>query len=375
MDGFIFWRFAHPVVASAPSPNDPLNTITEGLLVVLAVALLLLALVAFFSYSRTSRQSTQAQGRAPRRAQRKVSTIASIMLAVPVVWLLVVWVGTSPRQPSLAGQPTPTPTAKPGKMTPTPRPNLTVTLASDLVAPGTLTVGSDTTNPPQEYIDPTTQQLTGFDVDLIKDIAQKMGLQPNFVSTPFDSLFKNLRGHQFDVVISAVSMTPDLAGRYDFVRYLHTSESLLVPTGNTKGVKKLTDLCGLSVGVQDVSTELSELQQTKCPAGKTIKPIIKPSQADVIQLLIAGTVDATYQDTPAANYYFQQDQGQFDIVGILSNPPDEGIVVRKGDNVMFNAVQAALNQLKQDKMYSNLITKWSLTKEAIAVIDRRSGVV
>jgi polar amino acid transport system substrate-binding protein len=373
MDGFMFWRLAHPIVASASSQIDFLNTITVGLLDVLAVALLLLALATYFFYSRTRRQSTQGWGSAPRRTQKNVSTFASIMLAVPVVWLLVVWVGTSVGQSSsLPGQPTPTPTAKPGKMTPTPKANPAVTLAKDLVTPGTLTVGSATTNPPQEFLDPNTQQPIGFDVDLITHIAPKMGLQAKIVSTPFGSLFKDLRSRQFDVVISAVSMTSDLAGRYEFVSYLKTSESLLVPTGNAKHIKQITDLCGLSVGVQAGNTELTELQKATCTAGKVITIMQETNEADVIQLLLQGAVDATYQDTPVANYYIGLNQGKFAAVPIISNTPEEGIVIRKGDTVMLNAVQAAFNKLKHDGTYGSLISKWSLTNEAIAEIDRRS---
>lgn len=374
MDGFIFWRFAHPIVASAPSPNDPLNTITASLLVVLAVALLLLALAAFFSYSRTSRQSSQAQGRAPRRAQRNVSAIASIMLAVPVVWLLVVWGGTSVlTNSSTGGQSTATPTVGHGTMSPTHTPSPAATLASELVNPKLLTVGSDTTNPPQEFLDPNNNnQLAGFDIDLITAIAKKMGLQARIVSTPFGSLFRDLRNHQLDVVISAVSMTSDLTGRYDFVSYLKTSESLLLLTGNPKHIKQLTDLCGLSVGVQAGSTELTQLQNTTCPPDKLLTVMSETSEAGVIKLLQQGTVQATYQDTPVANYYMGLNQGQFVAVAIVSNTPDEGIVIRKGDNVMLKAVQTAFNQLKQDKTYSKLITMWGLTQEELAVIDRRS---
>ena len=234
-------------------------------------------------------------------------------------------------------------------------------------------LGTDTTNPPQEYLDPNNNnQPTGFDIDLITAIAHKMGLQVKIVSTPFNSLFKDLRGHQFDVVISAVSMTSDLTGKYDFVRYLHTSESLLVPMGNPKHIKQLTDLCGLSVGVQAGSTELTQLQKAPCPASKMITIMLETSEADVIPLLLAGTVDATYQDTPVANYYIGLNQGRFVAVTIMSNTPDEGIVIRKGDTIMLNAVNAAFNLLKQDGTYHNLLAKWNLIQEAIAVVDRRS---
>ncbi len=370
MDGFIFWRFAHPIVASAPSPNDPLNTITASLLVVLAIALLLLALAAFFSYSRTSRQSSQAQGRAPRRVQRNVSAIASIMLAVPVVWLLVVGIGTS------AGQPTPTPAAKPHNMTPTPTLSPAAALARDLLAAGTLTVGSDTTNPPQEYIDPNNNnQPTGFDIDLITAIAHKLGLQVKIVSTPFSSLLDDLNNKQFDVVISAVNMTPDRLTKSDFVSYFKGSESLLVQASNPKRFKQLSDLCGLSVGVQNGSREQVELNDTNTACQTARKPgiIVTPAatEVDVIQLLLQGLVNATYQDTAAVDYYMPQNPGKFVVAGEIA-APNEGIMIRKGDTAMFNAVNAAFASLKHDGTYHKLLGNWHLTNEAIAVIDRRS---
>src|SRR5260370_6647335 len=64
-----------------------------------------------------------------------------------------------------------------GSSNPTPNPATpTVAPPSDLITPGTLTVGSDTTYPPQEFVDPTTGRATGFDIDLITAMAQQMGL-------------------------------------------------------------------------------------------------------------------------------------------------------------------------------------------------------
>src|SRR5881275_3499536 len=90
---------------------------------------------------------------------------------------------------------------------PTPNPKTpTVTPPNDLITPGTLTVGSDTTYPPQEYIDTTTNKATGFDVDLITAIAQRMGLKANVVTTKFDTIFDDLSNKRSDVVISAVTL-------------------------------------------------------------------------------------------------------------------------------------------------------------------------
>src|SRR5205823_7499891 len=85
----------------------------------------------------------------------------------------------------------------------------TVTPPKDLITPGTLTVGSDTTYPPQEYIDTTTSNPAGFDVDLITAIAQRMGLKAHVVTTKFDTIIDDLSNKRFDVVISAITINPD----------------------------------------------------------------------------------------------------------------------------------------------------------------------
>src|SRR3989440_7951341 len=96
----------------------------------------------------------------------------------------------------------------------------TSSTAPDLKVPGVLTVGSDTTYPPQEYIDTTTNKAAGFDVDLITAIAKLMGLQTNIVPTKFDTIIDDLVARRFDVVISAVSITAERQKKVDFVPYL-----------------------------------------------------------------------------------------------------------------------------------------------------------
>src|SRR5436305_8625193 len=94
-----------------------------------------------------------------------------------------------------------------GGTTPGPTTNAqtpTVTPPNDLLTAGTLTVGSDTTYPPQEYIDTTTHQAAGFDIDLITAIAARMGLQTKVITANFATIIPSLQVKRFDVVISAV---------------------------------------------------------------------------------------------------------------------------------------------------------------------------
>src|SRR5437016_4062052 len=158
---------------------------------------------------------------------------------------------------------------------PTPNPKTpTVTPPNDLLTSGTLTVGSDTTYPPQEYIDTSTHQAAGFDIDLITAIAARMGLQTKVITANFATIIPSLQVKRFDVVISAVSVTPERQKQVDFVPYFNAGESLLVQTGNPKNITKLSDLCGQNVGVQNGTIEQTDLQTASTACTKAGKPAI-----------------------------------------------------------------------------------------------------
>jgi polar amino acid transport system substrate-binding protein len=246
---------------------------------------------------------------------------------------------------------------------------------TELLTPGVLTVGSATTYPPQEYLDPTTHKAAGFDVDLITAMAKQMGLQATIVPTKFDTIIDDLVAKRFDVVISAVSITPARQKQVDFVPYLNAGESLLVQKGNPKNIKSTDDLCGLAVGVQDGTIEQGVLQSSSDNCQEQDKPAITiialQDQTAVIQLLATHRVVATYQDSPVTDYYIQQNPAQFEVGGSVFAPGPEGIVVRKNDPSMFHAIQTAYQQVKAAGTYHQLILKWGFTNEQLAALDRR----
>jgi polar amino acid transport system substrate-binding protein len=237
-----------------------------------------------------------------------------------------------------------------------------VTAPTDLITPGVLTVGSDTTYPPQEFIDTTTGKATGFDVDLITAMAQKMGLTANVKTASYNTIIDDLKAKRYDVVVSAQTITPERKQQVDFVPYFNAGQSLLVPKGNPKNLKAVADLCGKNVGVQDGTTELDTLNaanKAECKSNP-IKMTVLSAQTDVIQLLVNNRVDATFQDSPVTEYYLHQHAGSFDIGGSIVNAAPEGISIRKGDTAMLNAIQEAFNAVKSDGTYDKLFKKWEL---------------
>lgn len=254
------------------------------------------------------------------------------------------------------------------KVTPTsPSP---MAVPNDLIAPGVLTIGSYTAYPPQEYIDPATKQATGFDIELIRAIAQKMGLKTLIVSTNFHSIIDGLIARNFDVVISAVSITMQLQKKVDFVPYFKGGESLLVEKSNPRHVTDVDDLCGQRIGAQIGTIEQNDLAiaSERCQQnGKSpIASINMPDRNAVIQLLEIHRIIAAYMDAPITDYAIKQHPGLFELGGPIYNASPEGIVVRKDDTSMHCTIKAAFVAVEADGTYRKLIEAWGLTNEAIA---------
>ncbi|MBX5458919.1 MAG: ABC transporter substrate-binding protein [Thermogemmatispora sp.] len=244
-----------------------------------------------------------------------------------------------------------------------------------LITPGVLTVGSDTTYPPQEFIDPATNQPKGFDIDLITEIAKRLGLQVRVVTDGFDTIFDDLSARRFDLVISAVTINPDRQKKFDFIPYFNAGESLLVEQGNPLHITSVDQLCGQNVGVQTGTVEQTDLQTASENCTKAGKPPIHltvlKDQTEVVQLLANHRVVATYQDSPVTDYYLKQNPGKFEVGGSVVNAAPEGIMFRKGDTALYNAVKSAFDAMRSDGTYKQLIDKWGLISGAIALREQR----
>jgi polar amino acid transport system substrate-binding protein len=248
-------------------------------------------------------------------------------------------------------------------------PKASVAAPNDLMVPGALSVGSELTYPPKEFVDTATGKPTGFDIDLITAMADRMGLKTNIVSTRFDTIIDDLNNKRFDVIISGMHVTPAREQKVDFIKYVRSGESLLVSKGNPENIKAYTDLCGKKVGVQGGTIQQDHLNATSTQCTKSGKaPIgitVLTSQNEVINLLVNKRVDATLQVDAVSSYYLKQNSGTLEVAGEIVNADPEGIAVRKGDTSMNMAIQKALAAVKADGTYKKLLDKWGLSNEAI----------
>jgi len=221
-----------------------------------------------------------------------------------------------------------------------------------LITPGTLTVGSDIPYPPFEQGRPPDYE--GFDIDLIHDIADQMGLEIKIVDLPFNVVLAG-GGGQFDLAIAATTITPARAKKVDFSDpYFNAAQGLLVQQGS--GIESVDDLAGKIVGVQDGTTGETYAQDNTDAA--EVRPFNQVDQA--YNALEAGQVDAVIQDLPSVNAAAEQLDG-LEVVQDFPTDEQYGIVIPKGNTDLLDAVNSALQKVKDDGTLTELYQKWFKT--------------
>lgn len=132
------------------------------------------------------------------------------------------------------------------------------------LADGILHVGIEMAFPPMEFRD-ELKKPAGADVELIGALAKKLGVEVELIDMQFDGLIDAVKSGQVDVLISAMTITPEREAKIDFVPYLEMGSGILVIMGNPKRIMRPADLCGKTVALQEGTTQIEALKSLRCP--------------------------------------------------------------------------------------------------------------
>lgn len=241
---------------------------------------------------------------------------------------------------------------------------------------GRLLVGSDIAYAPVEFYEEGTNRAVGIDIDLCEAIARQMGLRGcEFRNTTFDGIIPALKAKRFDIIMSAMSDTPERQKEIDFIDYFKAGTSILVRKGNPDRIASLDDLCGKAVGIQKGTTqeEVANAQKEKCKArGSDLTVLTFETDPEAQQALKAGRTVADMNDFPVAAYVAQT-TGDFDVVGEQIEAGPYGIGVRKEDTDLRDALQKALKAIIADGTYDRILAKWNVTQGALKTAAVNGG--
>ena len=217
-----------------------------------------------------------------------------------------------------------------------------------------LVVGSSATYRPFAYETPT-KEIVGYDIDIIKAVAQKAGLQIKIVNTPWTGIFAALNNGDVDLVISGVTINEKRKQSYDFTApYFEARQLIAVNKDST--VKSLKDLAGKKVAVVTGSTadDISSRE-----FGKTSPDIRRfESTPVIISELANGGVDAAIGDNGVIAFRTQEHK-QLKTVADANFPKEFfGIVVKQGNKALLDKLNAGLAAVKADGTYAQIYKKW-----------------
>lgn len=222
-------------------------------------------------------------------------------------------------------------------------------------------IGTDATYPPFESVDEETDQIVGFDVDLMNEIAQLINIKPTFQNADFSTIFTALQNDQFDAVMSAATITEERKQIVAFSDpYIEVGQLVVISNENTS-ITSYEDLANASaVGVQTGTTgETAALEEAGVPDANLRRyQTIDLAFAD----LANGTIDAVVADGPTVGNYTAQPQyaDRLKIVGEPFTTESYGIAVQQGDTELLEAINAALAQLKADGTIDRLKEKYQI---------------
>ena len=217
-----------------------------------------------------------------------------------------------------------------------------------------LVVGSSATYPPFAYETPA-KEIVGFDVDIIKAIAQKRGLTLKIVNTPFTGVFASLNNGDLDLIISGVTINDRRKQSYDFTApYFEARQLIAVHKSST--AKSLKDLAGKKVAVVTGSTGDDVASRA---FGKTSANIRRFDTTPLIIAELAGYgMDAAIGDNGVIAYRVAE-QKDLKTVDDPTFPKEYfGIVVKQGNAALRKTLNTGLAAVQADGSYATIYRKW-----------------
>jgi len=251
----------------------------------------------------------------------------------------------------------------------TPQPSQEKSIWEEIVSRGKIVVATSPDWPPFEYLDPKTNQLIGYEIDLFNAVAKKLGLQVEWKQMSFDSIIAAVKNREVDLGVSGFSVTPE---RYQEVLFtmphIVTQVQLIMlkSRADELGITKLNSLeeiaqYGLIVGTGSGTTQEDEL------LGLVNKGILSSGQVKsypdfdtALQELKNGNIDALYAETPITTWWISTETVPMIVVYSRSYWP-VAFVAHKDANELVIKINSALAELFASGEIDQIRAKWNVS--------------
>ncbi|PUA79289.1 ABC transporter substrate-binding protein/permease [Nocardioides currus] len=205
-------------------------------------------------------------------------------------------------------------------------------------------VGTEGTYPPFTFHDPDTDELTGYDIDVIREVGKRAGWDLQFVEAQFDSIFPALDAGRIDVIANQISLNPEREAKYAFSTPYTFSQGVIVTAADTDDITTLEDLRGKTMA----QSSTSNWAQVARDAGGDVRSV--ESLAQAAELLEQGRVDALVNDNIAVlDYLAASGSTDVKIAGVVEGEEtQQALAFAKSDTALRDQADQALADMAKD---------------------------
>jgi cystine transport system substrate-binding protein len=227
-------------------------------------------------------------------------------------------------------------------------PVLAQSALDELKTAGALRIGTEGTYPPFTYHD-ESGALVGFDVEIGREIAERLGVEAQFVEGPWDGLIAGIDANRYDVVINQVGITEERKAKFDFSDPYIASKAALIVREDNADIKGFADLSGKKAA-QSLTSNYGKMAEE---AGAELIGTDGFDQS--IALVVQGRADATINDSLSfLDFKKKQPNAPVKIAATEDDASYSGVIVRKGDPELVAAINQALKDIKADGSYQRI---------------------
>ncbi|WP_373899463.1 amino acid ABC transporter substrate-binding protein [Haloimpatiens sp. FM7315] len=221
---------------------------------------------------------------------------------------------------------------------------------------GKFVVGLDDSFPPMGFRD-DNGEIAGFDIDLAKEVAKRIGVKVEFKSVDWDGVVLSLKNKDIDVIWNGLTITDERKEKIGFSKaYLKNRQIIMVNKNSV--IESKMDLSKKSIGVQMGSSSEEALNSEK-DVVSSLKDVKKYSNnTEALLDLKAGRIDAVVIDEVVGRYYMTKKPLTYEVLEDNFGEEEYGVGYRKEDKEFGEAIDKALDEMKKDGTMDEIYKRW-----------------
>ncbi|MDU0329228.1 transporter substrate-binding domain-containing protein [Paenibacillus sp. 3LSP] len=230
-------------------------------------------------------------------------------------------------------------------------------LLNEIKTAGVIKVGLMGTYAPYNFLN-ENKEIDGFDADIAKEVAKRLGVKVEFAPQEFSGLIPSLQAGKIDAIISQVTITDERKQQIDFTQPYITNQVKIIVKEDNNSITKLEDFKGKNIGVGLGTNDESYLRNDVLPQVGNFEIKTYDDVITSLQDLNAGRIDATINNLYALKPIVDKNGYKIKAVGDAIKSDQAGIAIRKNNPEFLAALDQALTDMKADGTYNTIFQKW-----------------